>query len=213
MDHEEWTYLVPIFQPVLNNSPTPQRGNVCSITAFMGRPPNPPIKTFLCTITSEIVTLTEAQAESALNIVKLLKLCDELYSAYSQACRNTADQHKAQCSVVNYQTFWKATMSLSLDLTSALMKDLCLWWQGPLRVTKAFSDYFYQVEYLCKRYLDNIHVSWLKIYHDSAIQEVTIVPHILLSERGMFVCRVPGLEDIPNGLCFRVRWKGHDSAE
>lgn len=71
--------LLPIFTSVLNNSPSPLRGNVCPVTASLGRKPTPPIKTFLCTSTVRPVTLTNAQMELKFIVEDLINICDEIH--------------------------------------------------------------------------------------------------------------------------------------
>lgn len=49
IERTAWTYVIPIFQSILNNSPSLQLGNVCPITAFIRRNPSTAIKKFIFT--------------------------------------------------------------------------------------------------------------------------------------------------------------------
>lgn len=110
MYHKEWTDLIPIIQLVLNNSPSPQRGNVCPVTTFMGLEPTPPINTFLHTKTAKTVTLTEAQAEAALNVKELLKLRDELHLRVQSSLMSHRKQAREAVSRGQLPNFTKPTM-------------------------------------------------------------------------------------------------------
>lgn len=79
MNLKERPDVIPNVQAVLNNSPSPRRGNICPFTAFMGRQATPPIKTFLRSTSAKTVTLTEAQAESYKNVEELIKVWADLH--------------------------------------------------------------------------------------------------------------------------------------
>lgn len=79
MDFKEWPDILPVVQCALNNAPSPQRGNVAPMTAFIGRQPSPPIKTFLRTTTIEVVPISDVQQERALNISKLRQVVSDLH--------------------------------------------------------------------------------------------------------------------------------------
>lgn len=66
-------------QSVLKNSLSQERGNVCPITASIGREPSPPIRKFIQSSTTKKVTLTQAKCESAHNVQELVKLRDKLH--------------------------------------------------------------------------------------------------------------------------------------
>lgn len=87
-------------------------------------------------------------------------------------------------------------------------ETLCLHWRGPLRVTKASNNNVYHVEDLRNGQLDEIHTLRLKFYRDDDFGEVIIMCHVLQSEAGIIVLRLPGLEDGPDGFQVLVCWKG-----
>lgn len=70
--NNEWPDLLPVIQSILNNSQSPQSGNIAPISAFLGRDPTPPISTFLRSNTSTTMTLKSASMEKTVNI-SLLK--------------------------------------------------------------------------------------------------------------------------------------------
>lgn len=79
MRHDDWPQLIPLFQAALNNAPSPSRNNVAPMTAFTGRPPSPPIATFIRSTNGIPVTLTKAQQESAMNTATLVQRMEELH--------------------------------------------------------------------------------------------------------------------------------------
>ena len=208
MDKKEWPDLIPIVQSVLNNSPSPQRGNVCPITAFMGREPTPPIRTFLRNATVKTVTLSEAQAESALNVKELLLLCDELHPRVQSSLESHRRQARESASRGTLPNFSEGDYVLVARSDFHAGEKLCLRWRGPRRIMKALSDFVYQVEDLRNGQLDDVHDSRLKLYRDSEIDKDAIMSHVIHSETGMVVSRLLGLEETPDGIYVRIRWKG-----
>jgi len=84
MDNKEWPDLIPMVQSVLNNSPSPQRGNVFPCMAFMGRDPTPPVCTFLRSATATPVTVSQAIRESQMNTEELVTICGDLHPRVHQ---------------------------------------------------------------------------------------------------------------------------------
>jgi len=68
-------------------------------------------------------------------------------------------------------------------------------WRGPRRITKAISDYVYQVEDLRDGNLEEATVSRLLFYSDPLLDTDAIMPHVLSSETGMHVQRLMRLAD------------------
>lgn len=67
MNNKEWPDLISKVLSVQNNPPSPQCGNICPITAFMGRDQIPPIRTLLRSTTVTPVTVPEELLERSLN--------------------------------------------------------------------------------------------------------------------------------------------------
>lgn len=70
MNRKEWTDLIPIVQSAPNYSTTLQRGNICPVTAVMGRNPAPLLKTFIRFESAKPITLSDLQIENALTVKK-----------------------------------------------------------------------------------------------------------------------------------------------
>lgn len=208
MDQKEWPDLIPIVQSVLNNSPSPHRGNVCPLTAFMGRDPTAPVNTFLRSTTATPVTITDAQLESKLNAEELVKLCADLHPRLQSTLAEHRRQSREAASKGQLPNFTEGDYVLVARSDFHAGEKLCLRWRGPRRVRKALNDFVYQVEDLRNGQLDDIHASRLKLFRDREIDEKAIMSHVLQSETGMVVSRLLSLEDCPDGLHVRIRWKG-----
>ena len=79
MSFTEWPDILPLVQSALNNVPSPQRGNISPITAFMGREPTAPIATFLRSSTIKPITVEAAKLKKRLNISTLKARMAELH--------------------------------------------------------------------------------------------------------------------------------------
>ena len=208
MDHDEWPDLIPMVQSVLNNSPSRQRGTVCPVTAFMGQEPSTPIKTFMHSSTIESVTLTDLQHESAMNVEDLLKACEDLHPRVQATLQKNRAQQRDKMSSGRLPNFHEGDYVLVARNDFHAGEKLCLRWRGPRRITRAMNDHVYQVEDLRNGELTEVHVSRLKLFRDSVIDEEAIMSHVLQSETGMVVTGLLSIEETENGYHVRVRWKG-----
>lgn len=207
MDNNEWPDLIPIVQSVLDNSPSPQRGNVFPCTAFQGHEPTPPVCTFLRTGTTTPVTVSEAQLESNLNVEKLIKFCAKLHPRVNATLTKNRLQAREHASRGHLSNFEEGDYVLVARPEFHAGEKLCLRWRGSQGVTKALSDYVYQVEDLRNGQLDKVHASRLKMFRDSNLDEVEITSDFLKSETGMVVSRLLSLEENAHGLQFLIHWK------
>ena len=89
---------MPLVQSALNNAPSPQRGNVAPITASTGMEPSPPLATFLRTVTTKPVTLSEVQRERAINTEALTARVAELHPLVEETVRNNRQKSRDSAS-------------------------------------------------------------------------------------------------------------------
>lgn len=71
--------LIPVFQPVLSQFPSPQRNNTAPVTAFTGLPPTLPIATFMNSDTARPVTLFEVIQHRIINMKALQERIETLH--------------------------------------------------------------------------------------------------------------------------------------
>lgn len=77
---DSWPDLVPLFQSAINQSLSPQRGDISLLTAFTGRRPSPSIATFLRSDNSAPVIITAVQYEKAFNTTQIISIMQEMHS-------------------------------------------------------------------------------------------------------------------------------------
>lgn len=213
MDNKEWPDLIPIAQSVLNNSPSPQGGNVCPIIAFIGREPTSAMRTFLQTSTTTPVTVSAVQMESTANVQERIRLIAELHTHVHSTLLRQRKQAREAASRGEFPKFSHGDYVLVARSDFHAGGKLCLRWRGPRRITKPLNDYIFEVKDLRNRRLDEIYVSRLKLYRDSQMDAIAIMSHLLQSETGMVLSRLLGLEDGLDGLQVCVRWRELDSLE
>lgn len=80
LHHHDWSKPVLLFQSALNNAQKQQRNNVSPITAFNGCPPSPSISTFLRSLDSKSITLTDAKNRKPFNISTWTAFMGDLHS-------------------------------------------------------------------------------------------------------------------------------------
>jgi len=203
-----WPDLVPLVQSALNNSLSPQRGNLAPITIFMGKEPSPPISTFWRRDTGTTVTIKAATRKRALNFGKVRDLVDNYRTAVGADLTRNRTRKRGTASRGTLPNFSEGDFVLVAREHFNAGEKLCLRWRGPRRIIGAVSDYVYQVEDLRNGSLEEAHASRLRFYSDSALNTEAIMSHVLTSETGMPVQRLLRLENGPDGLMVAVRWRG-----
>lgn len=200
----EWPNLVPMLQSMLKNSPSPTLINSCPITAFFGLDPKPPVSSFIRSSTGSPITVSEVIRERTTNIANLKKFVAELHPVVQDTVRNNRETLQAAMSKGELSRFMKADFGLVALEDFKAGENRALRWHGPRRIEKATSDYFYQVEDLRNGQLEDVHISRLRFFRDSALDTQAIISHVS-SKTGMPVSRLMELVDDPDGLHVRVR--------
>lgn len=98
MSHKEWPDLLPVVQSVLNNAPSPQRGDVAPIASFTGRKPSAPVKTFLRRSSSSPVTITDVQLKLAINTEELQKFCEDIHPVVQTTLEDNSSEARRSAS-------------------------------------------------------------------------------------------------------------------
>lgn len=209
----EWPQLVPLFQSAINNSPSPQRDNVAPITAFTGRPPSPPISTFLQSADSAPVTISAAQRERSFNLDLVVREMDELHPLVEKSLTQQRNRMRVARQKGDLANFREGDYVLVAREQFHEGEKLCLRWRGPRRVTSCMNDYSFQVEDLRNGELQVVHGTRLKFYADDSLDADAILSHVLASETGMLVSRLLRLVEQDDQLCVLVRWKGLEDTE
>lgn len=140
MRASDWPDILPIFTSVLNNSPSSSRSNVCPVTAFLGRKPTPPIKTFLRLLTVNPVTLTDVQMERSFHVEDLIKTCDEIHPLVQISLAKSRAQSGKSASRGKLSNFEEGDFVLVARDEYGAGDKLLLRWRDPRRVVKALND-------------------------------------------------------------------------
>lgn len=204
----EWPQLLPIFQSVINNSPSPVRNNIAPITAFTGAPTSRPIDTFIRTTDSSVVTITDLLRERTVNVDNLISHMDQLHPVIQLQLQQQRAQSRSVRSRGELANFTEGDFVLVAREEFFENEKLCLRWRGPRRVLKALSDYVFKVEDLRNGETEDVHGTRLKYYADNSLDTRVILSHVLASETGMPVSRLMKLVDDSGKLYIQVRWKG-----
>jgi len=208
MPFSDWPDLVPLVQSSLNNSPSPQRGNKAPITIFIGAEPRPAISTFLRHETGRLVSISDAAREQSFNLGKVKDIVDKLRETAAKTLSDNRQRKRDTNSRGALPNFSEGDFVLLARDEFTAGEKLCLRWRGPRRITRAVSDYVYQIEDLRNGALEEAHASRLRFYSDDSLNKDAIMPHVISSETGMPVQRLMRLEESPNGLHVIVRWRG-----
>lgn len=213
MAFTEWRDILPLVQSALNNAPSPQRGNIAPITAFMGREPSSPITTFLRSSIVKPITVEELQLEQALNVETLKGLMAEINPKVWDTVEANRARYRATLHRGKLPTFTEGDYVLVARDEFFAGEKLALRWRGPRRIVKAISDYVFEVEDLRTGLSEEIHGCRLKFYHDPSLNTEAVMSHVLSSETGMVVSRLMRLEEHDDELYAVVRWKGLPHSE
>lgn len=77
MHHDDCPQLFPLFQFALNNVPSPKRKHMAPITSFTDLPSSTTVSTFLRSSNYQLVSFSETQLDSSLNVSQLIKYIDK----------------------------------------------------------------------------------------------------------------------------------------
>lgn len=187
LSQEDWPDLLTLVQSVINNSPSPQRGNVCPITAFTGHESTPTIKTFIQSISMKAINSDDIHLERLSNITKLLEQHEFSRRGVQKELEENRSRIRKIMSRGRLPSFTEGHFVLVARSEFSKGEKLCLRWRGSRRVTKAISDYVFQVEDLRNGQLEEVHISRLQFYTDKELNRKVMLSHILSSETGMSV--------------------------
>lgn len=210
---DEWPDLLPLVQSVLNNAPSPQRGNISPVTAFTGMDASPPIATFYRSITSTTISISDLQSERAFNVEALRSKIAQLHPVVQDALKSNRERIRDSRSRGSLPNFTEGDFVLVARDDFTAGEKLSLRWRGPRRVIRSINDHVYQVEDLRNGQVEDVHCTRLKFYHDPSLDTEAIMSHVISSETGMPVQRLMRLVDSDDGIMVQVRWRGLPESE
>ena len=168
---DQWPSVSRIVQSVLNNSPSPQRGNIAPLTAFTGRSPDSPLQSLVCVAADQTLPLSEIKARQIMNIKELRSSVDAIHrrahaSASAHRASSRARQNTSQATVANFDI---GDFVLVAKREFRGGEKLSLRWRGPYRIVLARSDHVFDVEDLLTKHVVSVHSSRLRFYHDPSL--------------------------------------------
>lgn len=210
---DSWPDLVPIIQSIVNHSPSPQRSNIDPVTVFTRLPPPTPIKTFMQSDTSALVSVNDALVERAVNIKELISTMEKLRLIVHEAVSARRERAREHLSKGRLPNFPEGDYVLMARDDFFKREKLCLRWRGPRRIVKVHNDHVFDVEDLRNGEIDLVHGSRLKFYNNPSLDEEVIMLHVLSSETGTPVARPMKLVKVNDDLMVQVRWNGLSAKE
>jgi hypothetical protein len=215
----EWPHVHRIVQSVLNNSPSPQRGNVAPITAFTGLPPDSPLLSVVAAGTPEPLTLSDIQARQAMNITELRATLDAVHKRCSDAAasrRRHARDSQLVRKGVSPPNFDIGDFVLVAQRDSQSVNKLSLRWRGPRRIVQIVSDHVCVVEDLESGHIMEVHNSRIRFFADDSLNvTAALLEQIAHNESGYDVRAILDIRLGAESQQYQVwvSWLGFDEAD
>lgn len=213
----KWESIVGMVQAALNQQPSDKLGGRAPVTAFMGLLATTPLSTIFSS--GSVSEMDEGTLHA--KIQEHLSSTAEALEAMHRDVAEIGDQRRMQARArraarAKPPNFGVGDFVLVASVVAAPNK-LSIKWQGPKRVTKAISDWIFEVEDLVEPYVTSTHhVSRLRFYAESA-REVTedLLQHALNAQGGHCVEEFRGIRhnSTANQWQVEVKWLGLDELE
>lgn len=216
LQFDQWPDLLPLIQLIqstVNNSSSPQRGNVAPFTTFHRADPTPPIATFLRTDISPVITLDDLQRERWMNIYAIIDSMDNVRSEFQMNLEEYRETKRNSVSRGTLPTFEIVDYVLLARSDFHTGEKLALGWRGLRRVVGTVSDSIYAVEDLRNAGKEDVPIKRLKFSSNQDLDEEAVMTHVLSSETGLPVHHLMQLQKDPDGLKVIVLWKGLPDSE
>ena len=215
---DQWPSVSRIVQSVLNNSPSPQRGNIAPLTAFTGRSPDSPLQSLVCVAADQTLPLSEIKSRQLMNIKELRSSVDAIHrrahaSASAHRASSRARQNTSQATFANFDI---GDFVLVAKREFRGGEKLSLRWRGPYRIVLARSDHVFDVEDLLTKHVASVHSSRLRFYHDPSLDVTAdIQAHLAHQNLGYEVQDLLALRYDSDSKEFSalVSWLGFDEAD
>jgi hypothetical protein len=179
---EEWPYVLPAIQAVLNNSPSSQRAGQTPLREFTGHTRDTPLSlTIQHPMTNQSLSFVKAQqlAESVKFSKQVEILHKEVTEKVSRQRRKQMEAHNANTHLV--QPNFAPGLYVRRAEPKRVQHKLSLIWKGPYQVDKVYDDNTLRVNSLINSSQFITHVSRTRLYKDALLQssedlEASVVP-------------------------------------
>jgi Integrase core domain/Integrase zinc binding domain len=210
-----WPTLSRLVQSILNNSPSPQRGDLAPITTFTGRPPDSPLQSLVFTLADKTLSLSAIRSQQLLNIERLRSTVDAIH----RQAKDTASAHRAssrahlQHSQATPANFDIGDFVLIAKREFRGGEKLSLRWRGPHRIVATLSPFVYEVEDLLYKTVTPIHSTRIRFYHDPSLEvSADLLAHVAHQSQGYEVQDLLDLryDSEAQQFVILVSWLGFD---
>ena len=155
-----------------------------------------------------MVTIPEVVREKEFNLDNVKRIVDGLREVVENTLSANRARGRKSASRGGLANFSEGEFVLVAREEFNAGEKLALRWCGPCRITKAISEYVYQVEDHRNGALEDVHASRLLFYSDSQLDTEAVMSHVLSNETGMLVQLLMRLDETPYVIFFLVRWSG-----
>lgn len=158
--------LLPLFQDVLINNPSPQRAGLLPVKEFIGLHATTPIATLYRSPVSAPILVPDVDRKRVLNCEQLCRMVANIRPVVRNALLDNLEHQRNQAAKGHPPNFTEGDFVLIAREDFAAGEKLLLHWRGPKRVLGSVNDYIYQVENLHNEAVEDVLSPPLKFFHD-----------------------------------------------
>ncbi len=196
-----WTSVLPIVQSALNTANLKRLGNRAPIEAFLGRKVDTPMSLIKAGREQiDYESIEEIRIQQVAKIDILLSAVDEMHKKVellsTKYRKKRVEAHNTRTNVepINFDVGHFVMKAKSSRLSGTKLSSK---WYGPMKVSKALSNYRYNVRDLLTGEESTLHGSRLKLFRNTNIGSSSVVTeHLKYQARQYFV--IDDLADILN---------------
>jgi Integrase core domain/Integrase zinc binding domain len=215
---QEWPFVLPAIQAVLNNSPSSHRAGQTPLTAFTGHARYTPLSlTILHPIANHSISFIKAQ-----QLADSTNLTNQVEKQHKEVSEKVSRQRRKQMEAYNAHTHLKqqnfSPGNYVLRAEPKLFQHkLTLVWKGPYQVDKVFDIHTLRVNSLINGAQCITNVTRTRFYHDGMLQkaeDLQAAAHFNNTVEFVIDKFGPLLKDeITGEICVLTSWCGFDEAE
>jgi hypothetical protein len=170
-----WPSVIDLVKSALNQSASDRLAGMTPLTAFTGLPADGILKAVLRRVPNQVVkmhSLQDARAQQVLQLESAKKDLEMMHVSVQE--RRTKKQqdaihrHNARAGF-RYVDFHVGDYVLQAKLLRHRCQKTMARWYGPKMVTKALSNFIFEVEDLITKRRDECHISRLLLYLESKV--------------------------------------------
>jgi Integrase core domain/Integrase zinc binding domain len=154
-----WPEVIKIVQTIINNSPSPQRGNIAPLAAFTGRPADSPLLSIVAPNTGETKSLPNIHLQQLTELNALRPAVHEIHKRAFDAATSRRASARAAASGRAAPNFELGDFVLVARRERPAGDKLTLRWRGPMRIVSTLSEHVYEVQSLETESVQAVHAT------------------------------------------------------